>query len=97
VRAKKKLRCLLFFAGPKARNQIHKCHFPARSLVGKFRARYGPTGGFQLFDDIKARFFQRFRAGGARAEINQMLDVGKRFLAGKIFPKRRRSGTATLE
>src|SRR5205823_3136884 len=31
----------------------------------------------QLFDDIKAGFLQRFRAGGARAEINQMLDVGK--------------------
>src|SRR5207237_5952837 len=44
VRAKKKLRCLLFFAGPKACNQIYKCHFAARSLVGKFRASYGPTG-----------------------------------------------------
>src|SRR5204862_4444081 len=87
---------IIFFV-PKAFNQIYKCHFPTRILVGKFRALYSPTGRLQLLDDIKSRFLQGFRAGGSRAESNQMLDVGKRFLAGKIFPEWRHSRTATLD
>src|SRR2546421_647537 len=95
VRAKKELCCLFFLAGSKACNQIYKCHFPARSLVGKFRACYGPTGRLQLFDDIKSRFLQRFRTGGSGGATHQMPDVCKRILARKIFPKRGGSAKPT--
>src|ERR1700750_1994696 len=90
MRAKKELR--RSFLAPEARDQVYERHHSSWCRRGKLRSACRPPGRLQLVYDINARLFQCLCAGRPRGEINQQLNMAKRFCAEKIFPHRGVSG-----
>ena len=85
MRAEKENR-LLFAARRKIRHEIDEAYFSARRVrVNACGATFHPD--FQLLCDVSARFFECFRAGRARPEINQRLDMSQSVLPGKFLPR----------
>src|SRR5437773_1399450 len=72
--------------GAECREQVHELHFPARRVVGETLSFHFPSSALELLDQIRSGLFDRFGAGRPWTEIDHRLDMGERFVAGKIFP-----------
>src|SRR3979411_2511066 len=83
MRAGEKRRSAL---GAERREQVHELHFASRRFLGETLPLHFPSGALELLDQIRPGLFDRFAAGRPWAEIDHRLDMGERFVAGKIFP-----------
>src|SRR4030095_16484320 len=86
MRANKK-QLLALRLGKAARDEVKEADGAARGLGGEGLIYYLPAGRLQLVVKIVTRFLDRGRSRRGRSEIDQRLDVGERFFAGKLFPR----------
>jgi hypothetical protein len=70
-------------------NQINELDLASRGVVRERLACYVPVRTAELLLDVLPGFFNRFRSGRARPEVDQLLNMRESFLTGKFFPNLR--------
>src|SRR5689334_14110898 len=67
-------------------HQIYELDLAPWSVITESLTRYPPTETTKFVLNVFSRFFERFRSRGSRPEINEPLNMSKRFLAGEFVP-----------
>src|SRR3954451_8834948 len=87
MRAEDERRLRLFTKG---RDQIDELYLTLWRRVAEWLRRHLPAETFELFCDVAARFFDRFRRRWPRTAIDQRLNVLERVFAREFVPDRPR-------